>query len=380
VTRPRILYFLNGLGIGGAEMGLRTLLEQGLFENMDFRVVLIERGSEELYRDISLLVGTENIIAGGNGTRLTVLGSAMAGVKFLHQLITFKPDIVVLSLKQANIIGRSILHLFPGIRCIAFEHIAQLEKGRMATVYERTLRTLSGRVDEVWGDSIATLKATQGYYSGPRRQETFVPLFVAPDGAPRKHDYGLHNPVRILVVSRLIPRKRIDVLLRAVRLLLDDGLEVEITIFGDGPGKPRLQALVGELQLSSAVTFAGFVKDWWQEATNYDLFVHLSDDEGFCIAVAEAMMIGLPVVASAVGGVIDYSKHSSDAWHMHSLEPAELAGVLQDLLTDHEKRMELGRRAASAIQSQFGRERVRSRYTQIAATFTKLEAGNTLRA
>jgi glycosyltransferase involved in cell wall biosynthesis len=380
MRKPRVLYFMNGLGIGGAEIGLRTLVEHGLFKDVDFRIVLIERGSDELYRDITRLVGRHNVLTGGDGTKLTVLGSAKASIKFFYQLITFKPDIVVLSLKQANIIGRSILHLFPSIRCIAFEHIAQLEKGRAAKLYENTLKALSGRVNEVWGDSMATLRATQSYYSGSLRHQIFVPLFITPDDAPLKQDYRLHNPVRILVVSRLVPRKRIDALLKAVRILLNNGLRVEITIFGDGPTKPYLQALVSEQQLSSAVTFSGFVRNWWKGATDYDLFAHLSDDEGFCITVAEAMMIGLPVVASAVGGVTDYSRHSMDAWHVHSLDPVELAAVLQGLLTDHERRMTLGRRAASTIRTQFGRETIRSRYSEIAATFIEVGAGNSFRA
>jgi glycosyltransferase involved in cell wall biosynthesis len=368
MNRQRVLYFLNGLGRGGAELGLRTMLEHGLFSRFDLRVVVMFRGQEELRKDIMRLIGTENLIEGGTGSKLTLSTAGIGSCKLLYQLITFKPDVVVLSLKQANIIGRFMLYLFPHIRCIAFEHIAHLERGRAVGIYERALRALSGRVDEVWGDCPATLESTRAYYEMHIKSQTFVPLFVASHDAKPKVDYALHNPVRIAAASRLVPRKRLDVLFQAIRLVVECGFRVKLTIFGDGPERGRLEKLASNLGLDDVVTFAGFVSEWWRAGAENDLFIHLSEDEGFCITVAEAMMVGLPVIASKVGGVADYSQDSRDALHMLSLDPDRVAEAVKGLLISEERRSVLGHAAAATIRSQFGPVRVRGRYEQIART------------
>ena len=282
------------------------MLKHGLFSQVNLRVIAMFRGSEELHDDITRLVGNGNLIEGRAGEKLTIAAAGIGSCKLLYQLFTFKPEIVVLSLKQANIIGRFLLYFFPRIWCVAFEHIAHLEQGRAVRFYERALRLLSRRVDEVWGDCPATLHATRAYYGVRCKSQTFVPLFVASCDAPLKTEYTLHSPVRIAAASRLVPRKRLDVLLRATRLIIESGHKVELTIFGDGPEKANLERLAADLQLSSVVTFAGFVDEWWRLGTESDVFVHLSEDEGFCITVAEAMMVGLPVIASSVGEISDY--------------------------------------------------------------------------
>jgi glycosyltransferase involved in cell wall biosynthesis len=376
MRQKRILYFLNGLGRGGAELGLRTMLEHGLFAGFDLRIVVMFRGSEDLREDIVRFVGSANLIEGRVGTRLTLITAGIGGCKLLYQLAIFKPDIVVLSLKQANIIGRFILYFFPRVRCIAFEHIAHLEKGRAVRVYERALRALSGRVDEVWGDCPATLEATRSYYDKPPKSQTFVPLFVASQHAKPKIDYTLHKPARIAAACRLVSRKRLDILIRAVLIVIESGCKVELTIFGDGPARASLEKLAVDLGVGHAITFAGFVQDWWRTGAQSDIFVHLSEDEGFCITVAEAMMVGLPIIASRVGGVADYSQHLYNAIHSFSFDPAFIAEAIKDLLSNEEKRASLGGAAATTIQSHFGIEAIQGHYGKIAKVLAAPSASN----
>jgi glycosyltransferase involved in cell wall biosynthesis len=376
MKQPRVVYFLNGLGRGGAELGLRTMLEHGLFAQVSLRVNVLFRGSEDLRRDIESLIGRENLVEGTLEKKLTVFGTVLGSCKFLYQLIAFRPQVVILSLKQANIIGRFLLYFFPGVRCIAFEHIAHLERGRAVGIYERALRALSNRVDEVWGDCPATLQATREYYRVSPKVQTFVPLFVAPCDAPSKSEYALHSPARIVAASRLVPRKRLDVLLQAIRLVKDNGHKIELTIFGEGPDKDRLERIAAELQIGRIVTVAGFVSEWWRVAAESDMFVHLSEDEGFCITVAEAMVVGLPVIASSVGGIPDYSRDSLDAVHLRSLDPSDVARAIVSLLNDDAKRSELGLAAASNIRSRFAAAPIQRQYKEIATSLLDRASSN----
>jgi len=111
----------------------------------------------------------------------------------------------------------------------------------------------------------------------------------------------LGTPFKLITVGRLVPWKRVDGILRAIAPIEGVGL----VIVGDGPERPRLEALVEELGLGERVFFAG--KRSRQETLalmeGCDAFVLNSSYEGLPHTLLEAMQVGLPVIATAVGGV-----------------------------------------------------------------------------
>jgi glycosyltransferase involved in cell wall biosynthesis len=361
----RVIYFLNGLNRGGAEIGLRCLLENGLFDGRDFRLILLHRGSPELRREVAALAGEHRIVEASDSARLTVLGCLIGTYSLIHTIVKFRPDTVILSLKQANIIGRIVLYAFPRIRCISFEHIVELERGVAVTLYSSLLRLTSSRVDGVWADCATTLNATRRYFKPRLRDETVVPLFLATSDAPLKSCYKISAPVRIVTAGRLVNRKRIDILLKAIRILANRGRSATLTIYGEGPMRPTFQALANDLGLGARVNFAGFQQKWYAAAKEHDLFIHVSDEEGFCIVVAEAMMVGLPVVANAVGGIRDYSNDGVSALHLSSMAPEHVADVIGQFLDCEARRHQLGARAAMEIRTNYQHQRIRQLYRNI---------------
>jgi glycosyltransferase involved in cell wall biosynthesis len=361
----RVIYFINGLTRGGAEIGLRSLLENGLFEGCDFRVIILHRGSAELRREVGALAGESRIIEASRSPKLTIRGCVIGMYLLVRTIVTFRPVSVILSLKQANIIGRFVLYAFPRIKCIAFEHIAELERGPAVALYSKLLKLTSGRVDSVWADCTTTLHATRVYFRSRPREEKVVPLFLASDEAPLKSCYELSDPARIVTAGRLVSRKRVDLLLRAIRILADRGRIVVLTIYGEGPMKSAFQQLANELGISQQVKFAGFKHKWYADAAEHDLFIHMSDEEGFCIVVAEAMMVGLPVIANAVGGIRDYSCDGRTAAHLSSMDPQYVADIIGRHLDCENHRQHLGNCAAGWIKSTYRRERVKELYRSV---------------
>jgi glycosyltransferase involved in cell wall biosynthesis len=144
----------------------------------------------------------------------------------------------------------------------------------------------------------------------------------------------VHAPLRLVSVSRIAPKKNVEVMLRGVRLLLDGGAEVQLTIAG--VGKPEyvtgLRALAEELQISHVVNFAGTVTgdDKRRLYEQSDVFILPSDDENFGIGVAESLAHGVPVVATAA--VAAASNIKGDAGRIiASPEPRLLADAIQEL-------------------------------------------------
>lgn len=108
------------------------------------------------------------------------------------------------------------------------------------------------------------------------------------------------HPV-LLSAARLLPIKGIDVLLRA----LAEVPRAVLWIVGDGPERPRLEALTSQLHLDARVQFFGNLshRDLAERMKAADLFVLASRAEPFGIVLPEAMEAGLPIVATDVGGI-----------------------------------------------------------------------------
>jgi glycosyltransferase involved in cell wall biosynthesis len=111
-----------------------------------------------------------------------------------------------------------------------------------------------------------------------------------------------HQPYRLAMVARLEGHKDQPTLIRAVALLCDQGLAVELWLIGEGSHRSQLEALIHDLQLDDRVRLLGSRRDIPALLGQLDLFVFSArPDEGFGIALAEAMAAGVPIVATDVG-------------------------------------------------------------------------------
>jgi glycosyltransferase involved in cell wall biosynthesis len=135
------------------------------------------------------------------------------------------------------------------------------------------------------------------------------PMGAGVDGASfrlREPDAATGPSSRDFVtVARLAPIKRLDLLIQAIARLRDEGNSLSAVIVGEGSDRQRLEALIQECRLEANVTLAGFqsnVQDWLEPAR---LFVMTSASEGLPLAIIEAMLCGLPVVAPAIGDIPD---------------------------------------------------------------------------
>jgi glycosyltransferase involved in cell wall biosynthesis len=132
---------------------------------------------------------------------------------------------------------------------------------------------------------------------------TFHPL--SKDEARRR--LGLTSRTTILSVGGLIPRKGFDLLIKALKILLDEVHQKELFLIsvGEGPYRNELEKLVSSLHLSEHVRFVGAVPHqelyvWYNAA---DLFCLASSREGWPNVILESLACGTPVVATDIWGV-----------------------------------------------------------------------------
>jgi glycosyltransferase involved in cell wall biosynthesis len=128
---------------------------------------------------------------------------------------------------------------------------------------------------------------------------------VAPNGIDLdaiRSSYPNQSATDLVVVSRLISHKRIDMLLDAVALLHAEGMPVTCRVIGDGPQREELQNRAHAVGLDSAVEFRHDIreqKELYALVKAAKVFVFPSAREGFGIAVLEALACGTPVVTTS---------------------------------------------------------------------------------
>jgi len=137
-------------------------------------------------------------------------------------------------------------------------------------------------------------------------------------------------PLRLIAAGRLMPEKGVDVLLEAMRLLQARDVDVELEVVGSGPERPRLAALAAPL--GHRVTFHESVSqsELHDAIRQAHVLVVPSRREGLGLVAVEALALGRPVVASAVGGLIDTIEDGVDG----TLVPPGDAAALADALVD----------------------------------------------
>jgi glycosyltransferase involved in cell wall biosynthesis len=146
---------------------------------------------------------------------------------------------------------------------------------------------------------------------------------------------------RILFTGRLIQRKGVEYLIRAMRSILTSRRAI-LQITGDGDQRATLEQLTHSLGLSEHVEFFGFVTNSKLDElyAGCDVYVNPSivddhgDTEGLGLGPIEAFSHGRPVVATAVGGIPDVVKHQRTGLLVPEKDPGALANAILSVLDD----------------------------------------------
>lgn len=168
--------------------------------------------------------------------------------------------------------------------------------------------------------------------------------------------YGLGDRPVLLTVNHLHPRKRVNLLLETLPLVLAEHPDAAALVVGSGPERASLQAQAARLGLTpEQVIFAGFVPEA-ELAAHYaaaNVYVHTGRAESFGLSILEACMAGLPVVAVAEGGPLEILQDGENGFLVAPYR-AELASKINYLLSHREEARQMG---------QTGAERASARYT-----------------
>lgn len=162
----------------------------------------------------------------------------------------------------------------------------------------------------------------------------------------------------IVTVANLRKEKAHEVLLAAAARLLLQQPQLRFVIAGDGPRLKELRDLAASLCIAERVTFLGHCEDIPAVLAEADAFVLPSRSEAFPNGAIEAMAAGLPVIASAVGGLLDLIDDGETGVLVKPDDPVALADAIEALVVSPDRAAEIGAAAREQVTRRYGFDRM----------------------
>jgi L-malate glycosyltransferase len=179
------------------------------------------------------------------------------------------------------------------------------------------------------------------------------------DRATTRKSLGLREDDVVLgTAGRLVPVKGFGFLIEAAEILGRTVPNLRCVIVGDGPEADALQKRIDELHLSGRVQLVGFRRDVWDILAALDIFVLPSLGEGVPMIILEAMALGTPIVATAVGGVPEVLTESESGLLVPPRDPEAIAAACARLLGDVSLRTDIVSRARHRVEAKFSAARM----------------------
>ncbi len=169
----------------------------------------------------------------------------------------------------------------------------------------------------------------------------------------RSGEHGSRGVVNLLSVGRLSPEKGQALLLRAAARLKGEYPGVRVLFAGTGPLEGELRQLAAELGLAADVSFLGYVRDMPSLYAAADLVVQSSLTEGLPNVMLEAAFLGVPVVATSVGGTAEVIEHGVAGWLVKPGSVDELERGMRVFLEQPFRFAEMARAGRRVIENKF---------------------------
>lgn len=279
--------------------------------------------------------------------------------RLLHTIDQYAPDIVQVNGSRTVKYGAFATLLRPRRSwALVYHNIGNPQDWVNTSLHYAYYRWLvMPRIDGVVGVSRTTLEHVRQFY------RLSVPMIRIPHGVDpamltpvrarsevrRQLDTPLTSPV-VIYVGSLTPEKRPDRLLRLMATLMPTVPDLRVWLIGDGVQRSLMEQQAQTLGLAQSVRFLGVqtnVADYLQAA---DLFVLTSDTEGIPAVLQEAGYMGVPVVATKVGGVAECVVDGETGLLVEPQDEVALAEAVRTLLADPQRRAAMGGVAADLMR------------------------------
>lgn len=316
---------------------------------------------------------------GVQAERLPSLGPAIDPRRDLRVLVALvrmirrsRPHVIHTHTAKAGLLGRVAAVLALGRRPVVVHtyhgHVLRGYFGPSASELYRRVEQALGKVsDALVCVSLANRDELVELRVAPAGKFRVIPLglelddFLALESQPAARS-RLELPIErddvvATFVGRLVPVKRVEMLLHAIALARAGDTRIKLLVVGDGEMRAGLTALSRNLGLDGAVHFLGYRRDLVDIAAATDVAVLTSVTEGTPVSLIQAAAAARPVVSTAVGGVGEVVPEGAGIL----VEDGDVNGFAEALVrfaSDREERWEAGRQGREHVRVRFDSRRL----------------------
>jgi glycosyltransferase involved in cell wall biosynthesis len=380
MRKVKVLHIITRLIRGGAEHN--TLLTVIGLERLGYDVSLAAGPSDEWEGDIekdARQAGVKLRLLHNLGREISPWNDLLTLLKLYFYIKKERFDIVHTHVSKAGILGRwaaklagvpIIVHtthgnIFHGYFNSFFTKFFILLQKLTALITDKMI-TLTDIEKEQWlNQGIGKSTQYTAILSGIDLKR-FNPENVQIEPYEMRKKLGLHtNDFVIGTVGRIVPIKGHKYFIQAAAEVIREIPNAKVLLVGDGPIRNEMEELTVQLGIEGQVFFLGVRKDVPELLSIMDLFVLPSLNEGMGRALVEAMAMGLPVIASQVGGVPEVVTDGKTGILVPAQNPTALAKAIVKLARDAKLSRELAQAGYKRAHSAFGAETMVDRISAV---------------
>ncbi|MAE72343.1 MAG: glycosyltransferase family 1 protein [Gemmatimonadetes bacterium] len=384
---PKICHVIARLNVGGPAVHVIQMSHHLRREGLDVSVVKgMESATEGDLMEMASAWGVEPIVLRDLGREISPLGDLKTLWKLARLLRSMRPDLVHTHTAKAGTLGRiaarlagvkAVVHTFHGHVLSGYfsktksavilwiERILARSTTRVVTLTEIQRREIVGL--GIGGDRVVTLPLGMDLTPYENLDERRGRLRL---------ELAAGDRFLVGLVARLVPIKRVEDFIEAAQLVTLRTESMRFLIVGDGELRVALERKAHGLGLGEdQLSFLGFRDDLETIYADLDLLVLCSANEGSPVAIMEAMASGVPVVATAVGGVPDLVADGETGVLVPAGDPHALAEAIRELHAAPELRRRLAAAGRERIVATHGLDRVVPQYATFYRELITAEAG-----
>ena len=285
------------------------------------------------------------------------------GISSLRKIIREeKPDVVVSSILRANIISRIACWLsktklvgtfvsdsYSSMRTNSFS-----SKRKAGFYFFYRLDRLTAGIPVAWISNSNCIKASNCKYLGVDPDKVKV-IYRGREAAkfPAKDNNRSKDNFHFVYVARLLQTKGLQELVEAFRKVAEKYPHAILDVYGDGPYRNSLKESIQRYGLNEKIKQHGKVPDGWKKLYEADCFVFPSWYEGFSGSLVEAMMVGIPIIASDIPMNLEAVTRDKTA-RVHEVKNAEsLATEMENAIAGYDEMKQMATNARKEAIERF---------------------------
>jgi len=357
-VKPLVVHIIDRLPPDGAERLLCEVLRYRS-DQFDYHLICLAEGGE-----------FEPVIR-NLGVPITILGKRRGvDLRMLWHLWSWlrkhRPAVVHTHLFTADTWGRLAAWMAQVPCIVSTVHSVNSWQGRVHRLVDRGMALVTDRLiacTALVADKLRDVDGISAHRVITLANGVDLERFEDVDGRDLITEFDFpHRWPLFAVLGRLEPVKGQGYLLECLAQCRERGVHINLLLIGDGPDRAALEQQVEDAELLDRVRFAGFRRDVPEMLASIDVLVIPSRWEGLPMALLEAMALGRPVIAHAVGGIGDVVEPGVQGVLVPAGQSQEMASAIAMLAGDVSLRQRMGAAARQRVREHYSAEVLSAQY------------------